>query len=156
MAEIAPDPRDYPGMDPALAVPGSLVFSMTDTIVPLHDPSYWWAFVPGADWRHPTGPDSSIGEDRGSSGRAHLLRRHRSLCPMGGEITADRSRMGIRCAWRTGNSEFAWGNELAPEGKVLANYWEGVFPFATAQGRWRLSHNAGRLVPRPTGTGFPT
>jgi hypothetical protein len=59
-AETAPDPSQYPGMDPALAVPGSLVFTMTDRPVDTSDPSQWWRWVPGADWAHPTGPDSSI------------------------------------------------------------------------------------------------
>jgi len=36
-AEMAPHPRDYPGMDPALAQPGSIVFSPPAGPVPLHD-----------------------------------------------------------------------------------------------------------------------
>ena len=59
-AETAPDPADYPGMDPALATAGSLVFFRTATPVDTNDFSQWWRFVPGADWRHPTGPDSSL------------------------------------------------------------------------------------------------
>ncbi|HWU03533.1 MAG TPA: SUMF1/EgtB/PvdO family nonheme iron enzyme, partial [Novosphingobium sp.] len=59
-AQTPPDPAQYPGMDPALAVPGSLVFTMTDVPVDTGDPSQWWRWVPGADWRHPTGPESTI------------------------------------------------------------------------------------------------
>ncbi|MFV0645314.1 MAG: SUMF1/EgtB/PvdO family nonheme iron enzyme, partial [Sphingomonadaceae bacterium] len=58
--EIAPDPKDYPGMDPEFAHPGSLVFQRTAMPVPLDDFSQWWSFTLGADWRHPTGPGSSI------------------------------------------------------------------------------------------------
>ena len=60
VAEIPPDPRDYPGMDPALAHPGSLVFRRTSAPVDLRDWSQWWEFCLAADWRHPTGPDSSL------------------------------------------------------------------------------------------------
>lgn len=59
-AEIAPDPRDYPGMDPALAVPGSIAFLPPDRRVRLSDGPSWWHFIVGADWRHPAGPGSSI------------------------------------------------------------------------------------------------
>src|SRR3546814_18110266 len=60
VAEIPPDPRLYPDLDPEFAVPASLVFQRTATPVPLDDFRQWWALVPGADWRHPTGPDSGI------------------------------------------------------------------------------------------------
>jgi len=56
IAEIPPDPADYPGMDPALAQPGSLLFMRTPTPVSLHDVSQWWTFSFGTDWRHPHGP----------------------------------------------------------------------------------------------------
>ena len=59
-AEHAPDPALYPGAIPELLVPGALVFTMTDRPVPLHDFTQWWAWTPGACWRHPTGPKSTI------------------------------------------------------------------------------------------------
>jgi len=59
-AEKAPDPEMYPGAPPENLVPGSLVFSMTPGPVHLGNYAQWWAWTPGADWRHPTGPGSSI------------------------------------------------------------------------------------------------
>jgi hypothetical protein len=59
-AETAPDPADYPGADPELLVPGSLVFQPTSGPVALNDFRNWWAWVPGADWRHPEGPGSTL------------------------------------------------------------------------------------------------
>ena len=59
-AEIAPDPAQYPGADPALLVPASVVFVKPAARVDLRNHFNWWAYVPGADWRHPRGPDSSI------------------------------------------------------------------------------------------------
>lgn len=59
-AEIAPDPRDYPGMPPEMAFAGSAVFVQPEAPTGVSDPSKWWAYVFGADWRHPWGPESSI------------------------------------------------------------------------------------------------
>src|SRR3546814_15729041 len=65
LAEIAPDPALYPGADPAMLRAGSSLFVPPRGPVRLNDPLQWWTFCFGADWRHPTGPDSSI-EDRKS------------------------------------------------------------------------------------------
>ena len=53
-------PPGTPKPDDSDLVPGALVFVGTDRPIPLNDFSQWWAFVPGADWRHPLGPDSTI------------------------------------------------------------------------------------------------
>jgi formylglycine-generating enzyme required for sulfatase activity len=65
VAERPPDPDDYPDADRALLVPGSLVFQKTRGPVDLRDWRNWWAWVPGACWRHPEGPGSTLhGRDR--------------------------------------------------------------------------------------------
>ena len=60
-AEHAPEPDDYPDVDAADLVPGSLVFRRTDGRVDLRDVRNWWRWTPGADWRHPEGPESNVG-----------------------------------------------------------------------------------------------
>ena len=60
VAERTPDAAQYPDADPALLVPGSLVFHPTAGPVDLSDYRNWWSWVPGADWRHPEGPDSTL------------------------------------------------------------------------------------------------
>ena len=60
VAEQAPDPADYPGARPDLLIPFSIVFVPPRRRVSLADPQNWWTPVPGADWRHPRGPGSSI------------------------------------------------------------------------------------------------
>ena len=65
VAEHAPEPADYPDADPDLLVPGSGVFRMPPGPVPMDDVMHWWAWVPGASWRHPEGPGSTLdGRDR--------------------------------------------------------------------------------------------
>ena len=60
LAERPLDPAMYPDADPELLVPGALVFHMTGAPVDLNDYRNWWTYVPGAEWRHPEGPDSSL------------------------------------------------------------------------------------------------
>ena len=59
-AERALDPHEHPGMPKELLQPGSMVFAQPAEPVALGDPTAWWRYVPGASWRHPTGPGSSI------------------------------------------------------------------------------------------------
>src|SRR5580700_7543084 len=60
VAERKPRAEDYPGAPPGNLVAGSVVFSPPDHPVSLNDHYQWWSYVHGADWRHPTGPRSSI------------------------------------------------------------------------------------------------
>ncbi len=138
VAEIPPDPKDYPGMDPALAKPGALVFHRTATPVNLVDWSQWWEFKFGADWRHPTGPDSSI----------EGLEDHPvvQVCHQDALAYAEWAgkRLPTEAEWEFAaqgghqdGREYAWGNELAPGGEMLANYWQGMFPFSnTLEDGW--------------------
>ena len=60
VAERKPRQEDFPTAPPENLVPGSVVFAPPDHAVPLNDHFQWWAYVDGADWRHPLGPQSSI------------------------------------------------------------------------------------------------
>ena len=94
VAEQAPDPADYPDADPELLVPGSGVFRMPPGPVPLDDVRNWWHWVPGADWRHPEGPGSSLdGRDRAPRHPGHLVRRFR-LPGLGRQGAPHRGRVG--------------------------------------------------------------
>ena len=76
VAEQPPDPADYPDADPELLVPGALVFRPTSGPVDLRDWHNGWAWVPGADWRHPEGPGSALhGRDRHQSCRSPTTTR---------------------------------------------------------------------------------
>lgn len=130
LAEIPVDPRQFPGMDPSLAQPGSLVFDRTSGPVPVDDPAMWWTFRVGADWRHPTGPQSSI-EDILDHPVVHIaFVDAEAYAHWAGKMLPTEAEWEYAARGGLEGAEFAWGDTLEPNGEVKANYWRGMFPFA--------------------------
>ncbi|MDP5278730.1 formylglycine-generating enzyme family protein [Sphingomonas sp. DG1-23] len=129
-AEVAPDPADYPGMLDGMAYAGSLVFHRTATPVDVRDPSQWWSFLAGADWRHPLGPDSGI-EELEEHPVVHVSHADaEAYAAWAGKSLPTEAEWEYAARGGLEEAEFAWGDELAPGGAMLANYWQGLFPFA--------------------------
>jgi len=133
VCEIAPDAADYPGALPELLTPASLVFEPTSGPVPLDDIRQWWRYTPGADWRHPYGPDSDL---------AGLLDHpvvHVAWADVEAYARWAEADLPTEAEWefaaRGGleGAEFAWGDEFRPHGRVMANTWDGRFPFESAK-----------------------
>ena len=128
VAERAPDPADYPGADPALLVPGSLVFKQPPRPVPLDDYRAWWSYVPGACWRHPEGPGSTL------HGRERHPVVHIAYADAAAYAAWAGKELPTEAEWefaaRGGldGAVFAWGDEFAPRGRMMANTWQGEFP----------------------------
>lgn len=130
LAEIAPDPVDYPGLDPAMAHAGSLVFEKTRGPVDLGDVSQWWHFRLGADWRHPLGPESSI-DALADHPVVHVaFPDAEAYAGWAGKTLPTEAEWEIAARGGLVDANYAWGDELAPGGAMLANYWQGLFPFA--------------------------
>ena len=91
VAEIPPDPALYPGAAPADLVPGALVFRPTGGPVDLRDWRQWWEWMPGADWRHPRGPNSSI-DDKADHPVVQVCLRRRGWPTPGGRAAGCRPR----------------------------------------------------------------
>jgi len=128
-AERPPDPRAYPGIPPEMIHPGSLVFVPPSRPVGLDDFRRWWRFEPGADWRHPLGAGSSIDD----------LMDHPVVHVTFGDALAYARWAGkdlpTEAEWERAarggleGAEYAWGDELEPGGRPMANVWQGEFPW---------------------------
>jgi sulfatase modifying factor 1 len=127
-AERVPVAADYPGADPALLVPASAVFTPTPHPVDTRNPALWWRLVPGADWRHPCGPDSDL------TGLEKHPVVHVALADAEAYAAWAGKRLPTEAEWELAargglvERDYAWGDELAPDGRRLANYWAGRFP----------------------------
>jgi len=129
VAEIVPDPKNYPGALPHMLYAGSLVFSPPDHPVDLRSWGQWWTFLRGANWRRPYGPKSNI----------NVLDNHPVVHVAYSDALAYARWAGkdlpTEAEWefaaRGGleQAEFAWGDEFIPGGNHLANTWQGEFPY---------------------------
>jgi formylglycine-generating enzyme required for sulfatase activity len=129
-AEIAPDPADYPGMLPEMAFAGSVVFRKQSGPVNLDDPSQWWEFCRGADWQHPLGPDSGI-DGLDDHPVVHIACSDaEAYAAWAGKELPSEAEWEYAARGGLDGADYAWGAELAPDGAMLANYWQGLFPFA--------------------------
>ena len=129
LAERPLNPADYPDADPALLTPGSLVFHKTPGPVDLRDHTNWWAYVPGAHWRRPYGPHSSIG-GKAQHPVVHIAYEDaEAYARWAGKQLPTEAEW--ECAARGGleGAIYPWGDEYAPEHTPLANTWQGQFPW---------------------------
>jgi sulfatase modifying factor 1 len=128
MAEVAPNPDDYPGSLPELLVPASVVFRQPYKRVDLSNHFNWWEFVPGADWRHPQGPDSSIeGLEDHPVVHVSYFDAEAYARWAGFDLPTEAEWEFAARGGREG-AEFVWGEEYCPGGHYMANTWQGEFP----------------------------
>ncbi|OSP53948.1 formylglycine-generating enzyme family protein [Pseudoruegeria sp. SK021] len=129
VAERPLDPADYPGADPKMLVPGSLVFRMTDGPVDLTDYRNWWAWTPGACWRHPEGPDSTIIGREDHPVVQIAFEDASAYATWAGKELPTEAEWEYAARGGLDRAEFAWGDELNPDGQFMANTWQGPFPW---------------------------
>ncbi len=129
LAERPAKAEDYPGAAPEMLAPASVVFRKSAGPVDLRNPSNWWTLVAGADWRHPLGPDSTI------DGRADhpvvqiAFEDAEAYAAWAGKALPTEAEWERAARGGLDGAEFTWGDELTPDGRSMANTWQGEFPW---------------------------
>lgn len=128
LAERPVDPVLYPGASPDQLAPASIVFVPPPGPVASANHFQWWQYIPGANWRHPEGPGSSI-KARDQHPVVHIAWEDAVAYAAWAGKQLPSEREWELAAWggRQG-CEFAWGDDLHPGGVPVANTFQGDFP----------------------------
>ena len=129
VAERSPDPAMYPGVAREQLVPGSLVFCRPSGRVPTDDIGRWWKWVPGASWRCPAGRASSV-DGREEHPVTHVAHEDaEAYARWAGKDVPTESEWEFAARGGLHAAAYAWGDEFTPGAELLANTWQGEFPW---------------------------
>jgi formylglycine-generating enzyme required for sulfatase activity len=129
VAERPLDPAQYPDADPTLLVPGALVFHRTPGPVDLRDYRAWWSYVPGARWNAPEGPGSTTGGLERHPVTQVAFEDAEAYARWAGKELPTEAEWEFAARGGLDQATYPWGDEFAPKGRMMANTWQGEFPW---------------------------
>jgi formylglycine-generating enzyme required for sulfatase activity len=129
VAEVPPRAEDYPGAKPELLVPGSMVFQKSRGPVDLSNWANWWAWVPGADWRYPEGPASTIEQRMQYPVVQVAYADVEAYCRWAHKVLPTEAEWEYASRGGLEGKIFTWGDEHFPKQQAMANTWQGDFPW---------------------------
>lgn len=128
VAERTPLAADFPGAPPENLVAGSIVFSPPREKVPLDNHFLWWAYMPGANWRHPSGPNSTL-KEHDTHPVVHIAYEDaEAFAAWAGKRLPTEAEWEFAARGGRSGAVYPWGNEFRPDGRWMANTWQGAFP----------------------------
>jgi sulfatase modifying factor 1 len=129
VAERELNPADYPGAPPENLVSGAMVFQKSRGPVDLTDYRSWWAWTPGTSWRHPLGPVSSITGIEQHPVVHVAYEDAEAYARWAGKELPTEAEWERAARGGLEGKKFTWGDEHFPDGKSVANSWQGEFPW---------------------------
>lgn len=129
LAERPANPEDYPGALPEMLAPSSTMFKKPSCPVDMSNHFNWWVYVRGANWRSPRGPASTI-KKLGDHPVVHVAYEDvEAYCLWAGKELPTEAEWEFAACGGLDGAEYVWGDEFTPDGKHMANTWQGNFPY---------------------------
>ena len=129
VSERPPDPTLYPDLPPEEQIPESVVFLQPPPTVDRSEPLSWWALIAGADWRHPQGPDTNL-DGLMQHPVVHVAFEDAlAYADWAGKRLPTADEWEVAARGGLVDQDYAWGPDKTPDGRWLANVWQGPFPW---------------------------